>query len=314
MIKYNQYIGEGPLVSEIGVGAWQLGDSSEWKSMTEQEAVTLVRRALDLGVNFFDTAPNYGLGTSEVRLGKALKETGRDKVLINTKCGHAATGEKNYDPGLIRASLEGSLRRLGTEYVDSLIIHNPPFDYLNGNKTDAYEVLEKLVEEGKIRVYGASVDTYEEMKVLLETTGSKVVEAFYNILFQDIARAFDQAMEQGVAVIAKIPLDSGWLSGKYSAETIFDDIRQRWSIEDKKVRADLVARLQKLLPEDVPLPSAAIAFCLAHEVISTVIPGNKNLAQLESNVASAGEELSSDLRQQLRVFYTENVQPLHLPW
>jgi len=314
VIKYNQYIGDGPLVSEIGVGAWQLGDSSEWKSMTEQEAVTLVRRALDLGVNFFDTAPNYGLGTSEVRLGKALKETGRDKVLINTKCGHAATGEKNYDPGLIRASLEGSLRRLGTEYVDSLIIHNPPFDYLNGNKTDAYEVLEKLVEEGKIRVYGASVDTYEEMKVLLETTGSKVVEAFYNILFQDIARAFDQAMEQGVAVIAKIPLDSGWLSGKYSAETIFDDIRQRWSIEDKKVRADLVARLQKLLPEDVPLPSAAIAFCLAHEAISTVIPGNKNLAQLESNVASAGEELSSDLRQQLRVFYTENVQPLHLPW
>lgn len=313
-MKYNQYIGDGPLVSEIGVGAWQLGDSSEWKSMTEQEAVALVRRALDLGVNFFDTAPNYGLGTSEVRLGKALKESGRDKVVINTKCGHAATGEKNYDPGLIRASLEGSLRRLGTEYVDSLIIHNPPFDYLNGNKTDAYEVLEKLVEEGKIRAYGASVDTYEEMKVLLETTGSKVVEAFYNILFQDIARAFDQAMEQGVAVIAKIPLDSGWLSGKYSAETIFDDIRQRWSIEDKKVRADLVARLQKLLSEDVPLPSAAIAFCLAQEAISTVIPGNKNLSQLESNVASAGEELSSDLRQQLRIFYTENVEPLHLPW
>ena len=313
-MRYHTYLKDTAKVSEIGVGAWQLGESTEWESMSEEEAVELVRKALDLGVNFFDTAPNYGLGTSELRLGKGLKGSDRDKIVLNTKFGHAASGEKNYDPGAIRESLEGSLRRLGTDHVDSLILHNPPIEYLDGNKTDTYEVLEKLVGEGKIQAYGASVDTFEEMKLLLDTTGSKVVEAFYNILFQDIARAFDQALRREVAVIAKIPLDSGWLGGKYTAETAFDDIRKRWSQQDKATRAALVAQLKERIPEGIPLPSAAIAFCLAHEAVSTVIPGNKNLAQLESNVASAGVELPPEVLEGLRQFYLEQVQPLHLPW
>ncbi|MGC9452299.1 MAG: aldo/keto reductase [Oceanipulchritudo sp.] len=301
-------------MSEIGIGAWQLGESSDWTSMSEKEAVELVHKALDQGVNFFDTAPNYGLGTSEERLGKALKEVARDRVVINTKFGHSVTGETNFESSVIRESLEGSLQRLKTDYLDSLIIHNPSFEYLDGNRTDHYEILEKLVEEGKIRAYGASLDTYDEMKLLMDTTGSRVIEAFFNILFQDTARAFDQAKEQEVAIIAKIPLDSGWLSGKYTAETEFEDIRKRWSAEDKRVRAGLVEQVKQLLPDDIPLSQAALSFCLAFDAVSTVIPGNRTLSQLQSNLESAGHPLPAEVVGKLREFYREKVAPLNLPW
>lgn len=313
-MKYNHYLKNAPRVSEIGIGAWQLGESSDWTSMSEKQAVELVHKALDQGVNFFDTAPNYGLGTSEDRLGKALKEVPRDRVVINTKFGHSVTGETNFESSVIRESLEGSLQRLNTDYLDSLIIHNPPFEYLDGNRTDHYEILEALVEEGKIRAYGASLDTYDEMKLLMDTTGSKVIEAFFNILFQDTARAFDQAKEQEVAIIAKIPLDSGWLSGKYTAETEFEDIRKRWSKEDKRVRAGLVEQVKQLLPDDIPLSQAALSFCLAFDAVSTVIPGNRNLSQLQSNLESTQHPLPPEVVGKLRGFYRDTVAPLNLPW
>lgn len=313
-MRYNPYIESSPAVSEIGVGAWQLGKSDDWQSMTENEAIELVRRALDLGINFFDTAPNYGLGSSEIRLGKALKRSERDKVVINTKFGHQASGELNFESSAIRESLEGSLRRLGTDYVDSLILHNPPKACLDGNKTDHYEILEKLVEEGKIKAYGASLDSCDEMKLLMETTGSKVIEAFFNILFQDTARAFDMAKERGVGIIAKIPLDSGWLSGKYTANTQFHDIRSRWSPEDKKLRAQLVERVKEIIPNPDQLAQTAIAFCSAFDAVSTVIPGNKNIRQLEANVGSTKLRVSAETLDRLKTFYREEVATLALPW
>ena len=190
-MKYNKLLKESPAVSEIGLGAWQLGVNSGWLGLTDKEAQNMVEKALDLGVNFFDTAPNYGLGTGESRLGKGLQGADRDKIVINTKFGHTDTGETNYEANYIRQSLEGSLTRMKIDYVDSIIIHNPPFAYLDGNKNDHYEILEKLREEGKIRAYGASLDTAAEMKVLMETTGSEVIEACFNILHQDAAKAFD---------------------------------------------------------------------------------------------------------------------------
>jgi aryl-alcohol dehydrogenase-like predicted oxidoreductase len=125
-MKYHNYIKGCPDVSEIGLGAWQLGTGLHWESMSKEEAVSLVHKALDLGVNFFDTAPNYGKGTSELRLGNALKGKDRSKIVINTKFGHTNTGALNFEADYIRESLEGSLKRLRTDYVDSLIIHNPP--------------------------------------------------------------------------------------------------------------------------------------------------------------------------------------------
>ena len=133
-MKYNRYIQDAPLVSQIGLGTWQLGNDSGWQSMSEKNALDIVKKSLEYGVNFFDTAPNYGNGTSESRLGKALKGVDRSKIVINTKFGHTDLGITNFNSDYIRESLEGSLKRLQVDYVDSIIIHNPPIAYLDGNK------------------------------------------------------------------------------------------------------------------------------------------------------------------------------------
>ena len=311
---YNQLIKTSPLVSEVGLGAWQLGINSGWKSLSEKEAIQMVNKSLDLGVNFFDTAPNYGLGTSEERLGKALHGVDRSKIVINTKFGHTDSGKTNYNASYIRESLEGSLRRLQTEYVDSIIIHNPPFEYLDGNKNDHYGIFEQLKAEGKIRAYGASLDTAAEMKLLMQTTGSEVIEAFFNILHQDAAGAFDMALEKEVGIIVKIPLDSGWLSGKYDEHSSFNDIRSRWSRDDIKTRAKLVNRIREIIGEEIELAQAAIAFCLAYDAVATVIPGNTSIAQLENNLASTGKPIFLEMWQKLEKFSQDEVRELNLPW
>lgn len=313
-MNYNKYIKGSPLVSEIGLGAWQLGVNSGWKGMSEKEATDLVEKALELGINFFDTAPNYGHGTGEERLGKALRHVGRDKIVINTKFGHASSGNTNFNSNHIRESLNGSLRRLQVDYVDSLIIHNPPSAILDGNKNDHYEILEQLVAEGKIKAYGASLDTYQDIKLLIETTNAKVIEAFFNILHQDSSLAFGLATEKEVGIIAKIPLDSGWLSGKYNAESIFHDIRSRWSKQDIQTRSELVNRVKEILQEPDSLAQKAIAFCLAYSAISTVIPGNININQLISNVESTKTDISKEMIMKLEDFYENEVKPLNLPW
>lgn len=313
-MKYNKLINASPAVSEIGLGAWQLGIKSGWKEMTENEAMELVRTSFEMGVNFFDTAPNYGLGTSELRLGKALKAFDRNSFVVNTKFGHCDTGGTNYDSGNIRKSLEGSLRRLQMDYVDTLILHNPPYDYLDGNKNDHYAILEKLMEEGKIKGYGASLDTYREIELLLNTTNSTVIEVFFNILHQDAARAFGLAKEKNVGIIVKIPLDSGWLTGKYDENAIFNDVRKRWSTTDIKTRAILVDKIKNIIGHEANLAETAISFCLAYDAVSTVIPGNTSLQQLKDNVSAISQPISKQLIEKLEAFYQHEVKQLNIPW
>ncbi|MGZ0017861.1 aldo/keto reductase [Yeosuana sp. AK3] len=313
-MKYNKYIKKSALVSEIGLGAWQLGENSGWQSMSEKEAIDMVCESIDLGVNFFDTAPNYGRGTSELRLGKALKSFDRNQLVINTKFGHTDTGKTNYDAHYIRTSLEGSLKRLQVDYVDSLIIHSPPSQYLDGNNNPHYEILERLVEEGKIHAYGASLDTYNDMKLFMDTTNGRVIEAFFNIFHQDSAKAFDLAQQKEVGIIVKIPLDSGWLSGKYNAESTFTDIRKRWSKIDIFTRSMLVEKVKDIIGQDKNLPQSALSFCLAHKAVSTVIPGNTSVAQLESNIESTHNPMSKELVEKLQVFYKNEVEDIKLPW
>ena len=313
-MNYRKYIKQSQKVSEIGLGAWQLGQNSGWKSMTEKEAIAMVYKAIELGVNFFDTAPNYGLGTSELRVGKALKSIDRSKIVINTKFGHSVTGELNFNANQIRESLEGSLKRLQVDYIDSLIIHNPPMAYLDGNNNPHYEILERLIEEGKINAYGASLDTYKEMKLFMDTTTCHVIEAFFNILHQDAALAFDLAQKNDVGIIVKIPLDSGWLSGKYNAESTFDDIRSRWSKMDIITRSNLINKVKDIIGHEKNLAQTAIAFCLAYDAVSTVIPGNTTIAQLESNLESANTPISKTLLKKLEDFYQNEVAQLNLPW
>lgn len=313
-MKYKNYIKTSPKVSEIGLGAWQLGANSGWKDLNEKDAFEMVRKAIDSGINFFDTAPNYGYGTSETRLGKALKGEDRSTFVINTKFGHTNTGETNYQARYIRQSLEGSLKRLQTDYVDSLLFHSPPFEYLDGNQNDHYEILEKLKDEGKIKAYGASLDSFREMKLFIETTHCEVIEAFFNILHQDTGQAFDLALKKEVSIIVKIPFDSGWLTGKYNENSKFNDIRSRWSTEDIKIRVHLINRLKNIIGNENDLAQTALSFCLAFEVVSTVIPGNTRISQLTNNLKSTEKPISQGLVEKLKRFYDDEVKILHLPW
>jgi aryl-alcohol dehydrogenase-like predicted oxidoreductase len=313
-MKYNKLIKECPNISEIGMGAWQLGARSGWKEMTEHEAIELVQTSVEMGVNFFDTAPNYGLGTSELRLGKALKAYDRDMFVVNTKFGHNDTGGTDFDPNTIQKSLDGSLKRLQMEYVDSLIIHNPPYEYLDGYKNDHYEILEKLKDSGKIKGYGASLDTYKEIELLLKTTNSKVIEIFFNILHQDAAKSFDLAKEKNVGIIVKIPLDSGWLTGKYNEDSIFEGVRRRWSKADIKTRAMLVNRVKNIIGYEANLTQTALSFCLAYEAVSAVIPGTISTQQLKDNITHISQPISKPLLKKLEIFYQDEVKHLNIPW
>lgn len=313
-MQYRKYTNSSIQVSEFGLGAWQLGENAGWRNMSEQEAINMVHHSLDVGINFFDTAPIYGLGSSESRLGKALKSIPRDQFVINTKFGHGVSGETDFSAGSIRKSLEGSLRRLKLDVIDSLIIHNPPLDMLDGNKNNQYELLENLVKEGKIKAYGASLDTYEEMKLFMETTNGKVIEAFFNILHQDAARAFEMAQAQEVAIIVKIPLDSGWLSGKYNARSSFADVRARWTKQDIATRAQLVERVKEIIGPETQLSHAALSFCLAYDAVSTIIPGNTSLSQLNDNLKCLENPLDQQTIKKLEAFYEKEVRHLHLPW
>jgi aryl-alcohol dehydrogenase-like predicted oxidoreductase len=152
------------------------------------------------------------------------------------------------------------------------------------------------------------------MKLFMETTGCEVVEAFFNILHQDTARAFDLAKEKEVGIIAKIPLDSGWLTGKYDANSTFEGIRERWTMQDIVTRAKLVDRVRDLVGEKWDLYHVALSFCLAYEAVSTVIPGSTGIAQLKGNLQSAEQPMPEVLVAQLETFYQAEVKDLNLPW
>ena len=162
-------------------------------------------------------------------MGKVFKTLDRESIVVNTKCGRHNIGTVDFCAGLIIDSIGRSLQRLQIDFVDSIILHIPPRELLDGNGVDHYEILERLHDEGKIRAYGDSVDFAWEIQMLLETTEAKVFQCFFNILHQDCKRAFESIQSNNAIVIAKIPFDSGWLTGKYHAESQFEGIRERWS-------------------------------------------------------------------------------------
>lgn len=311
MLAFRELGNTGLKVSDIGFGAWQLGNAKDWGDMSDNKAIQLVHKALDSGCNFFDTAPGYGEGRSESLLGQALVGK-RDQVVINTKFGHGPSGT-DYRAEALRPSIEGSLSRLKTDYIDTVLLHNPPFEYLNGAHP-IYEELEKLKVEGKIRAYGASVDSAREMKEVIETTKAQVFEVLFNIFHQETASQFATAKERGMGIIVKVPLDSGWLSGKYNQQTTFTGIRSRWTQEDINRRFNLLKKLKFLTDGDLNMIQAALRFILSYDEVSTIIPGVRNEEQLLENMKASGHRLGADLAARLEAFWKEEIADQPLPW
>lgn len=301
-------------VSEIGFGAWQLGNDNHWGGMTDQSAFDLVDAALERGCNLFDTAPNYALTRSETLLGQALKGR-RDQVVLVSKFGHRADGSTDYGVDAFWESLEGSLQRLQTDYLDVVLIHSPPLAQLNG-QDPVWDAMKTAQRQGKVRFYGASTDYAQEVREVLDSTDSQVLELLFNVLHQDVRLAFDRVRRDDVGIITKVPLDSGWLSGQYRADTQFSGVRSRWSRAEIQQRADLINQLHWLTENDHPLAEQALAYLLSYVEVSCVIPGVRSMAQLQTNFGADGRRLSNAERQRLEQFwddFTHQGRDL-LPW
>ena len=298
-------------IGEIGLGAWQLG-SGAWGPLDESTAIAMVHEALCIGANFIDTAPGYGGGRSEEILGKALKGR-RSEAVICTKFGHTAEGGSNFSAAAIRPGLESSLDRLQTDHVDILLLHNPPADLLNGGAPQ-YTELEALKAEGKIRAYGVSVDWRADLDKVLDTTQCQVVEILFNAFHQDPLASFPRAAAQGVGLIVKVPLDSGWLSGKYDASSTFTGVRDRWTHDQIERRDRLVREFRALIPSGISVTEAALQYILARPEISTIIPGARTIEQVRSNCAASNGRLPEDIVEKVYTLWQREIENDPLPW
>ncbi len=311
-MKLRPFGDTGMKVSEIGLGAWQLANP-DWGTNDKNAALDIVQKSLEAGCNFFDTAPAYGGGVSEELLGQALKPVRKD-VILCTKFGHTAEWVTDFSTPAIRPSIEASLRRLQTDYLDIVLMHNPPREMMDGRVSTQYEEFEKLKAEGLIRAYGISLDWQVEVEMAVETTKSKALEVFFNALYQEPLPAFQMAQDHGVGLIIKVPLDSGWLSGRYRKDHQFEDVRKRWPPEVVARRTQLVEEFAQIIPEGASMTHAALQFILAHPQVSTIIPGAKSVEQALDNFAAADKQLSPGVVQAIYDLWKREIQTDPLPW
>jgi aryl-alcohol dehydrogenase-like predicted oxidoreductase len=306
-----KYANTKKYINRLGFGAWQLGNTDFWGYMAQEDGVALVKEAIEKGINFFDTAPGYAYGVSEAIIGEAIKGC-RDKVVINTKLGHTASGETDFSVFSLREQIYESLERLQTDYVDSVLLHNPSMDILEG-KTQHFQELEKIKNEGLIHAYGVSIDTYDEFKAVLDNVHVDVIEILFNIFFQDALPLFNEAHQRGISIITKVPLDSGWLTGKYDEFSEFEGIRSRWDDETIQQRAQLVRDLKELTHSE-DLTKYAIGFILSFKEVTAVIPGIKNSDQLKDHIENLSYELPKSLKEAFIKLYQEKIKDEPLYW
>jgi aryl-alcohol dehydrogenase-like predicted oxidoreductase len=290
----------GLRVSIVGLGT--MVHAGHFGPMRDEESLSAIDAALDLGVNFIDTSDAYGAGYSETLLGEALKGR-RHRVVIATKGGNVMTGpdrgKRNFAAQYIDGVLHESLKRLQTDYIDLYQLHNPTVNVIE--QDDVWEVLERRKQEGKIRHYGVSINTMEEGVAAAQDGRSATIQIEYNLLAQEPADAFfPLAQAANIGIIARVPLKRGILTGKMTAadEQRFqgEDVRAR-SFKGEAFRKELAKAEQLRFLVRGPIQSlvqAAIAFCVAHPAVSLTIPGARNAAQMRENAAGADVTLSRE--------------------
>lgn len=311
-MRYREFGSTGLTVSEIGLGAWQLGNRKDWNGPDEAESLAIVDAALDAGVTFFDTAPGYADGHSERLLGLALRGH-RDRAVLCTKFGHTPEGT-DFSAGALRGSVERSLRRLGTDVLDIVLMHSPPPELCDGGLVPHYGILEDLKRDGLIRAYGASLDWPQDIDMVLATTDSKALEIYLSVFHQETWEATERAGAAGAGSVVKVALESGWLTGRYDASSTFIGVRSRWTPPEVRRRAALTARFLELVPEGWTPVQTALRFVLANSGVSTVIPGTRSIAQLTANLEAADGDLPADALAALRALFAKEIAGDPLPW
>lgn len=280
-------------VSEIGFGAWAIGGNAHGNSYgptDDSESIAAIRRAVDSGVNFFDTADVYGWGHSEELLGQALVDR-PENVHIATKVGgdfyHGGV-RMNFEPGYIAFALEQSLKRLRRDRVELYQMHNPPTDMMGDAAT--YEILETLKAEHKIDHYGVSVHEPTEALLCIEAGTPEVLQIPFSLFRQEwIDEVFDAARKANIGIIAREPLGNGFLTGKITPDARFPpgDIRHHWPPSMIAARSMATERLAFLARGGRTMAQAALQFVLAFPEVSVTIPGAKTIAQVQENAAAS---------------------------
>jgi aryl-alcohol dehydrogenase-like predicted oxidoreductase len=317
----------GEDVSAVGFGAWAIGGS--WGETNDAESLAAMHAAVDAGVTFFDTADVYGDGRSEKLIAQLLRE--RDESLVvATKFGRRApqdVGEYTY--ANLRGWLERSRENLGVETVDLVQLHCPPWDAYY--TPSVFEACERLVDEGLVRAYGASVEKVEEALKAIEYPSVATIQIIFNIFRQRPAELlFEQARQRDVGLIIRVPLASGLLTGKFSKGTQFAaddhrafnrhgeqfDVGETFAGVDYATGVEAADALKALLPQGVTLAQLALRWILDHDAVSTVIAGAKTSEQVRDNTAAASlPPLSETTGQTIAQLYRDRIAPqVHQRW
>ena len=319
----------GRNVGEIGFGAWAIG--AAWGKVDDAESVAALHAALDAGLDFVDTADVYGDGHSERLIARVLKERGGERPFVATKAGRRLPAQtiEGYSAENLESWIDRSLRNLEVDALDLVQLHCPPTDAYY--RPEIFERMDRLVERGKIARYGVSVERVEEALKAIEFPGVASVQIIYNMFrLRPAELFFRQAQRRGVAVIVRVPLASGLLSGKFRTNTRFEaddhrqfnrhgeafDVGETFAGVPYEVGLAVVEKLRPLVPEGATLAQLALRWILMDEAVSVVIPGARNPQQALANIAASQlAPLPVATMEAVARIYDQDIRPhVHQRW
>ncbi len=315
-------------VSEVSFGAWAIGGA--WGQVSDEESLAALNQAIDSGINFLDTADVYGMGRSH-RLIAQLKKSRKEEIIVATKVGRRLPQQvvEGYTRANLTSWVEDNLRDLETDTLDLVQLHCPPTDAYY--EPEIFGVLDDLVGAGKIRFYGVSVERVEEALKAIEYPNLQSVQIIFNCFRQRPADLFfAQAKLKQVGILARVPLASGLLTGKFRADTQFaeDDHRnfnregqrfdrgETFAGVDYKIALDAVEEIRALVPQGMSISQFALRWILMFDAVTCAIPGGKRPSQVADNaLASRLPPLTPEVMQGVRRIYDAKIRPLvHLLW
>ncbi len=327
-MQYRELGRTGLKVSALSFGSWAIGGT--WGTVDDRESLAALNRAVDVGVTLFDTADVYGGGRSERLLAK-LRQQRREQIYIATKIGrgiypHVARG---YNRPNLTASVERCLRNLSTQTIDLLQLHCPPSEVFD--MPEVFDIMDDLVKAGKVRSYGVSVEKIEEAQKAIRYPNVQTVQMIFNMFRQRPSEQFfAQAQERNIGILARVPLASGMLTGKFKPDTRFesDDHRafnrageafdrgETFSGVDYKVGLQAVEELRTICPPGMSMAQFALRWILMFDAVSCAIPGAKRPSQVDENFSAADlPPLSPEIMDQVRSIYDRRIRGLvHQYW
>ncbi len=327
-MQYRKFGRTGWTVSALSFGSWAVG--GDWGEVNDRESMAAFRRAIELGVNFFDTADVYGDGRSEQLLARLRKEAHKD-LIIATKAGRRLSTQSanGYNRANLTAFVERSLKNLQMDTLDLLQLHCPPTQVYY--MPEVFGVLDDLVSDGKVRYYGVSVEKLEEALKAIEYPNMHSVQIIFNMFRQRPSELFfEQAKKRAVAILARVPLASGLLTGKLKLDSRFSandhrlynrlgevfDRGETFAGVDYEVGLQAVEQLKAVCPPGMSMTQFALRWILMFDAVTCAIPGAKHPAQVDENFSAADLPVISDnVMSQVQAIYDTRIRPMvHHYW